>query len=92
MDEALRRYIAVFHPEIKQVSTMPFWLVRLLSTITGNQDLKAAGELMSYFDKVGEGSRPATANGVLGAPTTTLDIWLEDRLTVYGRKAHEKGS
>lgn len=91
MDEALRRYIAVFHPDIKQVSTMPFWLVRLLSTITGKQDLKAAGELMSYFEKVGEGSCPADANGISGAPTTTFDMWLENRFKAYGRKAQEKG-
>ncbi|RPJ15862.1 MAG: hypothetical protein EHM33_34470 [Chloroflexi bacterium] len=34
MHEALRRYCAVFHPEIKKVTTMPFWLVRLMATLT----------------------------------------------------------
>jgi len=78
--EALRRYCAVFHPDIKKVTTMPFWLVRLLATVTGSQGLKAAGELMSYFDKVGEGSNiPAKTNGLLGAPTMTLDVWLQKR-------------
>jgi hypothetical protein len=37
MHEALRRYCAVLHPEIRQVSTLPFWLVKLLAAITGNQ-------------------------------------------------------
>jgi hypothetical protein len=55
---------------------MPFWLVKLLATITGNQELKSAGELMAYFAKVGEGNNPACMNGILGAPTTTLDRWL----------------
>jgi uncharacterized protein YbjT (DUF2867 family) len=79
MHEALRRYCAVFHPDIKQVSTMPFWLVRLLATLTSNPELKSAGELLSYFEKVGEGTHSATDNGLLGAPTTTLDMWLENR-------------
>jgi hypothetical protein len=77
--EALRRYCAVFHPDIKQVSTLPFWLVKLLAALTGNQELKSAGELMAYFDKVGEGNNPASINRILGAPTTTLDSWLERR-------------
>ena len=79
MDEALQRYCAVFHPDIKKVSTMPIWLVKLLATLTGNQELKGAGEMMAYFEKVGEGRQPAIVNGLLGAPTTTLDMWLENR-------------
>ena len=77
--EALRRYCAVFHPDIKQVSTMPIWLVKILATISGNQDLKFAGEMMSYFEKVGEPSSPAETNGVLGMPAMTLDQWLQAR-------------
>lgn len=79
MHEALRRYCAVFHPDIKAVSSMPFWLVKLLATITGNHGLKGAGELMAYFEKVGEGRSFPEVNGVLGAPTITLDRWLETR-------------
>jgi hypothetical protein len=58
---------------------MPFWLVKLMATITGNQELKGAGELMSYFEKVGEGSNPAQDNHMLGAPAITLGRWLETR-------------
>lgn len=79
MHEALRRYCAVFHPDTQDVSSMPFWLVKLLATITRNQELKGAGELMSYFEKVGEGSHLPEVNGVLGTPTITLDRWLETR-------------
>ena len=81
MHEALSRYCAVFHPEIKKVGSMPFWLVKLLATVTSNQGLKGAGELMSYFEKVGEGgSNPAQADGLLGPPTMTLDQWLRKRI------------
>ncbi len=79
MHEALRRYCAVFHPDIKQVSTMPFWLVKLLAALTGNQELTSAGELMAYFAKVGEGNNPASIDSILGVPTTTLERWLERR-------------
>jgi len=79
MHEALRRYCAVFQPDIKKVSSMPFWLVKLLATLTGNQELKGAGELMSYFEKVGEGSNPAKVNCISGAPTMTLDLWLQKK-------------
>ena len=80
MHEALRRYCAVFHPDIKKVASTPVWLVKLLATITGDQGLRGAGELMSYFEKVGErGDPPARDNGILGAPAMTLDLWLEKR-------------
>jgi uncharacterized protein YbjT (DUF2867 family) len=80
MHEALSRYCAVFQPDIKKVSTMPFWLVKLLATLTRNQELKDAGEMMAYFEKVGEGRQPATITGILDAPTTTLNTWLDKRL------------
>ena len=78
MSEALRRYCAVFHPEIKEVSSMPFWLVKLLSITTSNHELKEAGEMMAYFEKTGEqSSNLANDICILGAPTITLDQWLE---------------
>jgi len=79
MVEALSRYCAVFHPEIKGISSMPIGLVKLLAAIMGNHGLKGAGELMSYFEKVGEGSNFPELDGILGAPTNTLDAWLQDR-------------
>ena len=79
MQDALRRYCAVFHPDIKQVSSMPFWLVKLLATLTNNQELKGAGEMMSYFEKVGERGNPAEDDHILGAPAITLGQWLEMR-------------
>jgi uncharacterized protein YbjT (DUF2867 family) len=87
MDEALLRYCAAFHPDIKKVTRMPFWLVRLLATLTGNCELKGAGELISYFEKVGEGSNAPGVNDVLGVPTTTLGVWLQKRkVTATGRE------
>ncbi len=57
MQDGLKRYCSTVHPEIQKVSSMPFWLVNLLATFTGNQELKSAGQMMAYFEKVGESSR-----------------------------------
>jgi hypothetical protein len=75
------RYCTVFRPEIKKVSSMPFWLIKLMGAITGNRALKGAGEMMSYFEKIGEGSNFPKGNDVLSAPTMTLDTWLQSRKT-----------
>ncbi len=56
---------------------MPFWLVKLLATITGNQLIKGAGEMMAYFEKVGEWRNLPEKNEVLGLPMMTLDMWLQ---------------
>ncbi|ASC70177.1 hypothetical protein XM38_011070 [Halomicronema hongdechloris C2206] len=84
MHEALKRYCSVFHPDIKKVSTLPFWFVKVLAVITRNQELDVVGQLMSYFEKVGEGGDPTEANHSLGAPTTTLNEWLEKRKARLG--------
>ncbi len=85
MREALQRYCAAFHPEVREVTSMPFWLVKLLAAVTRNHGLKGAGELMSYFEKVGEGDQKPSVNCVLGTPATTLDRWLQDRKAVDDR-------
>lgn len=79
MREALRHYCAVFHPEIKDVTSMPFWMVKVLVAFTGNHGLKGAGELMSYFEKIGEGDLKPQESCIIGKPTITLDRWLQER-------------
>jgi uncharacterized protein YbjT (DUF2867 family) len=83
MQEALRRYCAVFHPDIQSVSSMPFWLVRLLAAITGDEGLKDAGKLMGYFEKVGEGNGFPERIDSIGIPRMTLGEWLEQRKTSF---------
>ena len=55
---------------------MPFWLVRLMAVLTQSPNLRAAGDMMAYFEKVGELGDPSEANTLLGAPSITLDQWL----------------
>lgn len=79
MKQALERYCQVFCPESKGVSVMPIWLSRVIGTLTRNDMLKFASKLMAYFDKVGELGDPTEANQLLGAPTTTLEAWMQQR-------------
>jgi len=79
MKTALERYCAKFHPEVEKISVMPLWLAKLLGTLTGNEMLKFASGLMSYFDKTAEVGDSTEANAILGAPETTLDAWMEAR-------------
>jgi uncharacterized protein YbjT (DUF2867 family) len=77
--EALERYCRVFHPGVESVPLMPIEAARATAASTGNQMLGFFAELMAYFEKVGEMGDPTEANQLLGAPTTTLDSWIEQR-------------
>jgi uncharacterized protein YbjT (DUF2867 family) len=78
MHDALKHYCMMFHPEIRQVSSMPLWLVKLLGTLSRDDALKQVGEMMAYFDQVGETSSNRSDDiCLLGAPAITLEQWLE---------------
>lgn len=84
--EAIKRYCDVFHPEIKKVSTMPYWLATIFSTIMVKQEMKAISYWMAAFEKIGEKGDPAEANSVLGAPKITLEDWLELKKSQQSKK------
>jgi uncharacterized protein YbjT (DUF2867 family) len=79
MREALARYCQVFHPEVESVSLMPLEVAQATATSTGNNMLAYFANLMSYFEKVGEPGDPTQANQLLGAPTISLDEWINER-------------
>jgi uncharacterized protein YbjT (DUF2867 family) len=79
MPAAVERYCRALHPEIETVSTMPIDTARAVAESTDNQMLGFFAELMAYFKAVGEPGDPTEANELLGAPTTTLDAWIEAR-------------
>ena len=74
--EALRRYIEIFHPEIKNVTSMPYRLASIIATIKGQKQMKAISNWMKAFEKIGERGDPSETNKLLGAPTIRLDDWL----------------
>jgi len=77
--DAVKRYCAVFHPQIKKVSTMPHWLATFIAATRGPKELKFASDFMAAFEKIGERGDPQEANDLLGAPRIRLDDWLHRR-------------
>ena len=79
--DAVQRYCNVFHPNIKEVSTIPYWLTSIIATIKGKKTMKEASNFMAAFEKIGELGDPSEANTILGAPQTRLDAWLQQKVT-----------
>ena len=79
MPEALTRYCQIMHPEAEKVSIMPIWLAKLIAALTQNEDMKFAANLLGYFNQTPEVGDAAETSALLGAPTTTLEAWMESR-------------
>lgn len=79
MKELLLEYCKVYHPEIKKVSNAPIGLLKLLSFITSNKELKEVVQLFSYFEKVKEPEVFNEADKLLGKPEITFKRWLETK-------------
>lgn len=77
--EAVKRYCNVFHPEIKKVSTMPYWLANIIASIRGSKEMKFASDFMAAFEKIGEKGDPSEANNILGGPKIKLEDWLRKK-------------
>lgn len=82
--DAVKRYCSVFHPEVKKITTMPYWLANVIAAMRGSSEMKFASALMAFFEKVGERGDPSEANRILGAPEITLDEWLRQRKAKAG--------
>ncbi|MDP8241389.1 MAG: NAD(P)H-binding protein [Candidatus Hatepunaea meridiana] len=79
LGDAVERYCSALHPDIKKISTLPYWLVNIISILKRNKEMKGAGKFSAYFEKVGERGDPTEANTLLSAPKTTFDDWLGQR-------------
>jgi len=86
VNEWLARYCALVHAPAK-VKNLPFWMVSAVATLTRNRVLKAAVELMKYFDAQPEYGDPTEANRILGAPTIALEDWVARLLAAAQAKA-----
>jgi hypothetical protein len=77
--EAVKRYCSVFHPEIKKVSTMPYWLATIIASMRGAREMKLASDFMAAFEKIGEKGDPSETNRILGTPKIRLEDWLKQK-------------
>ena len=83
--KAVKRYCNVFHPEIKKVATMPYWLATIIASIRGSKEMKFASDFMAAFEKIGEKGDPSEANNILGTPKIKLEDWLKQKKCERGQ-------
>lgn len=77
MKNILAEYCNVYHKNIKKVKSAPIWLMKLLSTVTNNKELKKAVDLFSYFENTEELGDSELADLLLGKPEISFQKWLE---------------
>lgn len=77
MKEAMERYCAAIHPQIKKVSITPVWVIKIIAALSRNSELKFVGEMMGYFEKAGTDTKYHDGFKTFPAPQTTLAQWIE---------------
>jgi len=77
MRDLLVKYIREVHPEIKKVSDVPLWMMKLIGMISGKKEIKGVADLFSYFEKAREQGDPAFTDAMLGKPEITFEKWME---------------
>ena len=77
--EAVEQYCNALHPEIKKVSTMPYWLAAIISRVKRKKEIKIVSDFMAAFEKIGELGDPSEANKILGTPEIKLSDWLQQK-------------
>jgi uncharacterized protein YbjT (DUF2867 family) len=79
MKDLLEKYCKYRYPEIKKVSIIPIWMIKIIANLTGNKELKDAASLFAYFEKVNELGNPDETNKLLGKPETTFEQWIHSK-------------
>jgi uncharacterized protein YbjT (DUF2867 family) len=79
MQDLLERYVKHARPDIQKVSTAPPALLKFISWITRNKELKTAAELFVYFQEAREPAIDEKELALLGRPATTFEEWLQGR-------------
>jgi len=76
--DALRLYCSLVEPGERVVS-MPLWFMSIVDALFMRGQLRSTLQLMKAMQRLGEHGDPSEANEMLGAPTTTLRQWCEER-------------
>jgi uncharacterized protein YbjT (DUF2867 family) len=80
ISDALRRYCSVLEPGVGVV-TVPLPVMAVADRLFMGGRLRRTIELLRLMQRVGEVGDPAEADRLLGAPTTTLARWCQQRRT-----------
>jgi uncharacterized protein YbjT (DUF2867 family) len=76
MEEAMEKYRASRHPEIKKISKAPIAMLKFIAWMTRNKELKSVLPMFEYFEKVPEKGNTELTKKWLFEAHTTLDEWL----------------
>lgn len=79
MKDLLEKYCKLRYPEIKKVSSVPIWMMKMIGLLTGNKELKGVASLFAYFEKVNESGNSDETNSLLGKPMITFDNWIKSK-------------
>ena len=79
MKDLLEKYCKLRYPEIKKVSSVPIWMMKMIGLLTGNKQLKGVASLFAYFEKVNELGNPDETNALLGKPIITFENWVKSK-------------
>ena len=79
MKDLLEKYCKLRYPEIKKVSSVPIYMMKMIGLLTGNKQLKGVASLFAYFEKVNELGNPDETNALLGKPIITFENWIQSK-------------
>jgi len=79
MRDLLFRYVKAVHPEIKKVSDVPLWMMKLIGTLSGKKEMKMVASMYGYFEEAREQGDPAFTNEMLGRPEMTFEEWVKGK-------------
>jgi hypothetical protein len=74
MRQALQNFCRITHPEARLVH-LSIRMATIIAKLGNRRELQAALPFFRYCETVKFSEYPAEANALLGAPTTTLEMW-----------------
>jgi uncharacterized protein YbjT (DUF2867 family) len=87
MRDLMVRFVKAVHPEIKKVSDVPLWMMKLIGILSGKKEIKGVADLYGYFEKAREHGDPDFTDAMLGKAETTFEKWVEGKPAVSPRSA-----
>ena len=85
LHQALIRYCDALHPAIKKITVMPYWAATALVSAKNVKQLSSVIDLTTAIEKMEECGDPSEANTLLGAPSITLDAWLQQEYAMKNK-------
>jgi uncharacterized protein YbjT (DUF2867 family) len=76
LTRAFQTYCKCVRPDL-QISTMPIWFMKIISTVSRKTELKDVTNLMAYYETITEKADPSETFELFGKPQITLNKWCQ---------------